>query len=151
MLGFGPLSQTAIATLPDAFAPPPDPDIDTGARGGDDAPASSADVRRLAARRRRLEAEEAARAARLRDTLERAYRAATGAVEDASADTLEAAENALQAVAAVEPGLPVLDIAPLLGTAQALEELSRLIQWVQTRRDRLRREDDELAIILSVL
>ena len=123
----------------------------TRARGGDDAPASAADLRRLASLRRRQEVEDTERAARLRQSLERAYRAATGAVEDAGPDTLEDAQNALHAVAAVEPNLPVLDIAPLLGTARALEELTRLIQLVQLRRDRIQREDEELAMMLAVL
>jgi hypothetical protein len=39
----------------------------------------------------------------------------------------------------------------MLGTAQALAELRAILASMQTRRDMLAREDDEMAFILSVL
>jgi hypothetical protein len=119
--------------------------------GGDDAPASREDIARLARLRREREATEQDRATRLRRTLERAHRAATGAAEEGTPARLEAAEDALQAVATVAPELVPIDLAPLLGTVAAVEELARMIDVVRERHERIRREDDEMAFILSVL
>lgn len=136
----------ADATL-SATAQVGEPEPDTGARGGDDAPARQEDIDRLARRRKRQEADQAARAARLRATLERAYRAATGEAVDEAQETLAEAVQ----IAPVEMRARIADVAPLLGTAQALAELRAILASMQTRRDMLAREDDELAFILSVL
>jgi hypothetical protein len=120
---------------------------DSPALGGDDAPARREDIDRLTRRRQRQEAERATRAARLRATLERAYRAAAGeAVEEAEATLAEAAEMAPTTMRE-----RIADVAPMLGTAQALAELRAILASMQDRRDRLAREDDELAFILAVL
>jgi hypothetical protein len=120
---------------------------DARALGGDDAPARREDIDRLARRRKRQEAEQAERAARLRQTLERAYRAATGAADDeaetAIADAVELAPPAMRE--------RIADVAPMLGTAEALAELRSILVAIQDRRERLAREDDELALILAVL
>jgi hypothetical protein len=120
---------------------------DARALGGDDAPARREDIDRLARRRKRQEAEQAERAARLRQTLERAYKAATGAADDdaetAIADAVELAPPAMRE--------RIADVAPMLGTAEALAELRAILVAIQDRRERLAREDDELALILAVL
>lgn len=145
------IQANAAITLADATlsatAQVGEPEPDTGARGGDDAPARREDIDRLARRRRRQEAEQAARAARLRATLERAYRAATGEAVDEAQETLAEAVQ----IAPVEMRARIADVAPMLGTTQALAELRAILASMQTRRDMLAREDDELAFILSVL
>jgi hypothetical protein len=120
---------------------------DARALGGDDAPARREDIDRLARRRKRQEAERAERAAQLRATLERAYRAATG---EAEGDAETALADAVE-IAPVEMRERIADVAPMLGTAQALAELRAILVAMQDRRDRLAREDDELAFILAVL
>jgi hypothetical protein len=136
----------ADATL-SATAQVDEPEPDTAARGGDDAPARREDIDRLARRRKRQEAEQAARTARLRATIERAYRAATGEV------VAEAETAIAEAVQIAPPAMRerIADAVPMLGTAQALAELRAILASMQTRRDMLAREDDEMAFILSVL
>jgi hypothetical protein len=129
------------------FARRGEPEPDTAARGGDDAPARREDIDRLARRRKRQEAEQTARAAQLRATIERAYRAATGQADEEAEATLA------EAVQIAPPAMRerIADVVPMLGTARALAELRAILASMQTRRDMLAREDDEMAFILSVL
>jgi hypothetical protein len=145
------ITADLAATLADATlsatAQVGEPEPDTAARGGDDAPARREDIDRLARRRKRQEAEQTARAAQLRATIERAYRAATGEADEEAEATLA------EAVQIAPPAMRerIADVVPMLGTARALAELRAILASMQTRRDMLAREDDEMAFILSVL
>jgi hypothetical protein len=141
----GQAATFAQGTLTPSIGGEPPAPVDT-AVGGDDAPAWREDVVRLSRRQRRLEREEAARAARLRETLERAYRAATGGEEQTVEAVLaEAVEIAPPAVAEQIAAIPMDD-----GIAQLLDGISAAIAAIQRKKNVVFRDDDDLALILSV-
>lgn len=114
--------------------------------GGDDAPARSDDIARLSRRQRRMEREAEERDARLRATLERAYRAATDGDEPATEAALaEAVEIAPPAIAS-----QIADISVDAGFSQALEEIAEAISAIQRKKSVVFRDDDDLAAILAV-
>ena len=120
----GTLSLTASATAEWAATPEPD----TGARGGGDAWRD--DVVRLSRRERRLRRQEEERAARLREALERAHRAAA------------AAQPAQRAAISAIPSAA--------GMAETLDAIDRVLRDIQQRRSVVSRDDDDLAVLLSV-
>jgi hypothetical protein len=137
----GTLSLTASIAAEWSATPEPD----TGARGGDDA--WREDVVRLSRRERRLQRQTGERAARLRETLERAYRAATGGDEPAVAAALvQAAEVATPAQRAEIAAIP--ERGEMVDTLAAI---GVMLNRIQRRRAVVSRDDDELALILSVM
>ena len=119
---------------------------DTPSVGGDDAPAQREDVAKLSRRQRRLEREADERAARLRATLERAYRAATGGDDGATEAALaEAAEIAPPAVAEQIAAIPMGD-----GISQLLAGIADAIAAIQRKKYVVSRDDDDFAAIISV-
>ncbi len=137
----GTLSLTASATA--EWEPEPTPD--TGARGGDDA--WREDVVRLSRRERRLQREADAKAARLRSSLEQAYEAATGG------DT-PAVVVALAAASEVAPPILRAQIEAIPARGEMIDTLAAIgvmLERIQRRRGVVSRDDDELALILSVM
>lgn len=121
-----------------------DPTPDTGARGGDDA--WREDVVRLSRRERRLRRQDEERAGRLREALERAHRAATVGDEPALAVAVEqAAEAAQPAQRGAIAAIPAAD-----GMAQTLVVIESVLRDIQQRRSVVSRDDDDLAVLLSV-
>lgn len=122
--------------------------------GGDDAPAQSADIRRLAKREKRRQRLEDERAARFRQALRAAYEAAEGLAEteapSAQADVQEALAEARKAA----PADYQTEIAALDRQARDLatiDRISGLLAGIAELQARAWAEDDDLTILLMVM
>lgn len=148
MLGFGPISQTAIATLPSGIIPPPPPPfVDTH----DGYLRRTRRQRALdAAERRRCE-DAVSEALSLRLALEAAMGMAAEAVEDAPPEAVEVVERATEAA---RPMPAILSSAPDWAALEAarvtVAALHKAIE-AAARAKALADDDDDVEILLRAL
>lgn len=122
--------------------------------GGDDAPARTEDIRRLAKREKRRQRAEEERAARFRQALHAAYEAAEGLAEtdapSARADVQEALADARKAA----PEDFRAEIAALDRQARDLatiDRISALLAGIAELQARAWADDDDLTVLLMVM
>ncbi len=116
----------------------------TPATGGDDA--WREDVVRLSRRERRLRKQDEAREARMRAALEKAYDAATGGDVAAAVVAVEEAQE----VAPVARRAAVQAIPRDADVLATLAAIGAVLEDIQQRRGLVFRDDNDLAVILSV-
>ena len=147
MLGFAAISQTAIATLPDALIPPPPPVGDTH----DGFLRRSRRERAIEAARRKAEEERLTERNALRLSLEAAMGMAAEVVEDAPQEAAEAVEAAVAEAAVFVPALGrVAPALPLEATARALDKLQAAIESA-LRAKALADDDEDVELLLRAL
>ncbi len=132
---------------------PPAPPI-TAPAGGDDAPARTEDIRRLAKREKRRQRLEDERAARFRQALQAAYEAAEGLAEtEAPAARLDVQEALADARKAAPEDFRA-EIAALDRQARDLatiDRISALLAGIAELQARAWADDDDLTVLLMVM
>ena len=122
--------------------------------GGDDAPAQSADIRRLAKREKRRQRLEDERAARFRQALRAAYEAAEGLAETEAPSARTDVQEALAEARKAAPDDYRAEIAALDRQARDLatiDRISGLLAGIADLQARAWAEDDDLTILLMVM
>ncbi|MFN8992331.1 MAG: hypothetical protein ACK5X3_01475 [Pseudomonadota bacterium] len=132
---------------------PPAPPV-TAPAGGDDAPARSEDIRRLAKREKRRQRLEDERAARFRQALQAAYEAAEGLAETEAPAARVDVQEALADARKAAPEDFRAEIAALDRQARDLatiDRISALLDGIAELQARAWAEDDDLTILLMVM
>jgi hypothetical protein len=145
MLGFGPISQTAISTIPAGFVPPPPPVIlDTH----DGYLRRSRRQRAVEAAQRRREAERLADAQALRLELEAALGMAADVVDDVPQPAVEAVQEAVAVVRALPP-----ITAPRVDFTAARAAIADLLAAIDAamKAKALADDDEEVEMLLRAL
>lgn len=122
--------------------------------GGDDAPAQSADIRRLAKREKRRQRLEDERAARFRQALRSAYEAAEGLAETEAPSARADVQEALAEARKAAPDDYRAEIAALDRQARdlaSLDRISALLAGIADLQARAWADDDDLTILLMVM
>jgi len=132
---------------------PPAPPV-TAPAGGDDAPARTEDIRRIAKREKRRQRLEDERAARFRQALQAAYEAAEGLAEtEAPAARLDVQEALADARKAAPEDFRA-EIAALDRQARDLatiDRISALLDGIAELQARAWADDDDLTVLLMVM
>ena len=146
----GALTVTGAGTLgPEPPAPPV-----TAPAGGDDAPARTEDIRRVAKREKRRQRLEDERAARFRQALQAAYEAAEGLAETEAPTARVDVQEALADARKAAPEDFRAEIAALDRQARDLatiDRISALLAGIAELQARAWADDDDLTILLMVM
>lgn len=146
----GALTVAGIGTLgPEPPAPPA-----TGPTGGDDAPARTEDIRRIAKREKRRQRLEDERAARFRQALQAAYEAAEGLAETDAPSARVDVQEALADARKAAPDDFRAEIAALDRQARDLatiDRISALLAGIAELQARAWADDDDLTVLLMVM
>jgi hypothetical protein len=132
---------------------PPAPPV-TAPAGGDDAPARSEDIRRLAKREKRRQRLEDERAARFRQALQAAYEAAEGFAETEAPSARVDVQDALADARKAAPEDFRAEIAALDRQARDLatiDRISALLDGIAELQARAWADDDDLTVLLMVM
>lgn len=132
---------------------PPAPPV-TAPTGGDDAPARTEDIRRLAKREKRRQRLEDERAARFRQALQAAYEAAEGLAETEAPSARVDVQEALADAKNAAPEDFRAEIAALDRQARDLatiDRISALIDGIAELQARAWADDDDLTVLLMVM
>ena len=132
---------------------PPAPPV-TAPAGGDDAPARTEDIRRLAKREKRRQRLEDERAARFRQALQAAYEAAEGLAETEAPSARVDVQEALADARKAAPEDFRAEIAALDRQARDLatiDRISALLDGIAELQARAWADDDDLTILLMVM
>lgn len=147
----GALTVAGIGTLgPEPPAPPPIPTP----TGGDDAPARTEDIRRIAKREKRRQRLEDERAARFRQALRAAYEAAEGLAETEAPSARVDVQEALADARKAAPEDFRAEIAALDRQARDLatiDRISALLAGIADLQARAWADDDDLTVLLMVM
>lgn len=143
-----------LLTLLQSQGAPPPPPIPTPT-GGDDAPARTEDIRRIAKREKRRQRLEDERAARFRQALQAAYEAAEGLVETEAPSARVDVQEALADARKAAPEDFRAEIAALDRQARDLvtiDRLSALLAGIAELQARAwADDDDDLTVLLMVM
>jgi hypothetical protein len=132
---------------------PPAPPV-TAPAGGDDAPARTEDIRRIAKREKRRQRLEDERAARFRQALQAAYEAAEGLAETEAPAARVDVQEALADARKAAPEDFRAEIAALDRQARDLatiDRISALLDGIAELQARAWADDDDLTVLLMVM
>lgn len=147
------LSALTVAGAGTLGPEPPPPPV-TAPTGGDDAPARTEDIRRLAKREKRRQRAEEERAARFRQALQAAYEAAEGLAETEAPAARVDVQEALADARKAAPEDYRAEIAALDRQARDLatiDRISALLAGIAELQARAWADDDDLTILLMVM
>ena len=132
---------------------PPAPPV-TAPAGGDDAPARTEDIRRIAKREKRRQRLEDERGRRFRQALQAAYEAAEGLAETEAPAARVDVQEALADARKAAPEDFRAEIAALDRQARALatiDRISALLDGIAELQARAWADDDDLTVLLMVM